>query len=201
MVFENLKYSFPEKSDQELRQIERKFYRYFFDLILETVKTLTIGPKMVKKRLSFEGLSIFDELKKQGQSALVLMGHHGNWELAGARFAVASTPQLFVVYHPLQNKYFNGLMYKMRTRLGNKLYTMKEVLRGMVRDRKQLTVTAFIADQSPSHFNVFRTTFLNQDTLVFSGPEKIAQKFKYPVIYIGMRQPRRGYYHIKATLI
>jgi len=89
----------------------------------------------------------------------------------------------------------------MRTRLGNRLYAMNETLRGMVRDRKELTATAFIADQTPQPNGAYWTTFLNQDTPVFTGTEKIAQKFKYPVIYIAIKRPKRGLYEMSAELL
>jgi KDO2-lipid IV(A) lauroyltransferase len=78
---------------------------------------------------------------------------------------------------------------------------MNETLRGMVRDRKELTATAFIADQTPQPNGAYWTTFLNQDTPVFTGTEKIAQKFKYPVIYISIKRPKRGLYAMEAELL
>ncbi len=88
IVFENLKNSFPEKSEKELLQIQRKFYRYFCDLVLETLKSITISSSTLKKRISFTGSEIFEEYSKENQSVIIAMGHFGNWELGGARFAV-----------------------------------------------------------------------------------------------------------------
>ena len=84
----------------------------------------------------------------------------------------------------------------MRTRLGNRLYAMNETLRGMIRDKNELTATAFIADQTPSPKGAYWTTFLNQDTPVFTGTAKIAKKLDYPVIYVSVKRPKRGYYTI-----
>ena len=89
----------------------------------------------------------------------------------------------------------------MRTRLGNKLYSMNDVLRGMLKDRDKLTATAFIADQTPSHQSVYWTNFLNQDTPIFTGTAKIAKKLNYPVIYVSMQRPKRGIYHITTELL
>jgi KDO2-lipid IV(A) lauroyltransferase len=43
VVYENLKNSFPEKTHEELKKIEKQFYHYLVDLFLETLKTLTIS--------------------------------------------------------------------------------------------------------------------------------------------------------------
>jgi len=197
VVFSNLKNSFPEKSDAELKEIQIKFYRYLFDLIVETIKTLSISQKELRERVLLEDISIFQKYHDQNQSIIIVMGHYGNWELGGARFAIEPLHKLFVVYHPLSNKYFDKLVYKMRTRLGNGLYPMKNTLRGMFADKDNLTATAFIADQTPSKQGAQWLEFLNQDTPFFTGTGRIANKFNYPVIYASVKRIKRGYYKVQ----
>lgn len=202
VVLTNLRNAFPEKPEQEIRRICRRFFSYLCDLTLETLKTLTIGPRSVKKHVLMRDKSVFEQLKKANQSAIIVMGHFGNWELGGARFAVEELQKLIIIYHPLRNKHFDNLMYKMRTRLGNGLYTMKNTLRAMLRDREQLTITAFIADQTPANLNnAFWMDFLNQETPIFTGPEKIAQKLKYPIVYVSLKRIRRGLYDLESELL
>lgn len=202
VVMANLRNSFPEKSEEELRAIMKRFYVWFCDLTLETLKTLTISPETVKERVSFPDAHVFKPFVENKQSVIIVMGHYGNWELAGARFAVEpGLHQLIVIYHPLQNRHFEKLIVRMRTRLGNRLYSMSGTFKAMVRDRAQLTATAFIADQTPAPETAYWTTFLNQDTAVFTGTGKIANKLGYPVIYLSIRQPHRGRYEMCAELI
>lgn len=194
VVRENLRRSFPEKSAAELKAIERTFYRWFCDLVVETLKTLTITPAQVKERVAVEGEAVLTRYAAAGRSVILVMGHWGNWELGGARFSQIGGHQLYVIYHPLQNKWFDGLVYHMRTRLGNRLYAMNDTMKGMLRDRHLLTATAFIADQTPPPERAFWTSFLNQDTPVFFGTERIASKLNYPVIYVGIERTGRGRY-------
>jgi len=159
---------------------------------------MSISKKSVEKRLSFSGSEIFEEYFNKNQSVIIVMGHWGNWELGGARFALLPFHQLFVIYNPLHNKHFDKLVYKMRSRLGNGLYAKKDTLRGMLKNRDKATATAFIADQTPHKEGAYWTTFLNQDTPLFKGTGKIATKLKYPVVYISIERSRRGYYDMKA---
>ena len=92
----NLEKSFPEKSAEEIQKIETEFYRYFCDLILETIKTLTISPNSLRKHVKFADTSVFENLYNQGRSVIIVMGHLGNWELGGARFSLYPYHQLFV---------------------------------------------------------------------------------------------------------
>lgn len=202
VILTNLRNSFPEKSEVEIQGIARRFQGWFCDLTLETLKTLTISPATVRKRVTFEGAELLRAYAEQRQSVVLVLGHYGNWELAGARYsAEPGLPQLYVIYHPLQNKWFDGLMHRMRTRHGTNLYTMRETSKSMLRDRHLNTATAFIADQTPSPERAYWMTFLNQDTPVFQGTEALSKKLGYPVVYISITRPRRGYYHMRVEAL
>ena len=202
VVMENLRNSFPEKSEAELKKIAIDFYRYLCDLFFETIKTLTASRKrmLMHCKMNEETQKLFDSYYAQQKSVIIVMGHLGNWEWAGAVFE-NSRHQLYVIYHQLSNPYFNTLVIKMRTRLGTRLIEMKSTLREMVSKRKEVCATAFIADQTPFPENAYWTTFLNQDTPVFTGTEKIAQKFNYPVIYVSIKRHKRGQYEVFGELL
>jgi len=203
VVYRNLKNSFPHKSEDELLKIQRDFFRHFCDLILETLKTLTITKSQIIKRCQFTNrtIELFNELNSREQSCILVMGHFGNWEWAGSAFSLTFKQQLYVIYHPLRNKNFNNLVYRMRTRFGTKLYAMRDTVREMLKNKQETNATAFIADQTPAPESAYWTTFLNQETPVFWGTEKIAQKLNYPVVYVTINKTKRGYYSINASYL
>lgn len=194
VVRTNLRNSFPGKSMEELRRIERGFYRWLCDLGLETISILAITPEQVKARVGLRGAEVVARYRNEGRSVILAMGHWGNWELGGARFSLAALHPLNVIYHPLANTHFDGLMFRMRTRFGTRLIPMQATLRRMMAERNELTATAFIADQTPPPDGAYWTTFLEQDTPVFNGTEKIARKLGYPVIYVSVERTARGRY-------
>jgi len=200
---QNLRNSFPEKSETEIKRLCKDYYHYLCDLFLESFKTLTIGRSTMLKRctLSAAAKDIFDRYHREEKSIMLVMGHYGNWEWAGNTFSLTCKQKLFVVYHPLGNKHFSGLMYRMRTRFGTALIAMKDTYKDMVKNKAMVTTTAFIADQTPQPDNAFWTTFLNQDTPVFRGTEKIAKKMGYPIVYITIKRLKRGYYDILAEIL
>lgn len=203
VVKQNLRNSFPEKSEVEINVICKKFYHHLCDLFLETFKTLTISKKTMLKHCYFnkEAEALFARMADEKKSIVLVMGHLGNWEWAGNSFSLVCKQQLYVIYHPLSNKGFDGLIYRMRTRFGTKLIPMKETFREMLKTRDEVSATAFIADQTPSPQNAYWTTFLNQDTPVFKGTEIIAKKINYPVVYATVKKVKRGYYEIFAELL
>lgn len=200
IVYRNLKKSFPEKNDKEIKSIEKKFYKYLCDLILETFKNLVISRKSVLKRciMDIDSFNLLEKYYADRKKIIIVMGHYGNWEWAGNTFSLICKHQLYVIYHPVKNKYFNTLLYKMRTRFGTKLIAMKDTFKEMIRNRAEISATAFIADQTPPPDNAYWTTFLNQETPVFWGTELIAKKLNQPVIYVTVKRTGRGYYKIFA---
>ena len=203
VVYTNLRNAFPEKTEAEILKIRKEFYSYLCDLFLETFKTLTISPSEAKRRcvITPEGAAIFDKYYREKKSVIIVMGHFGNWEWSGNAFSLNFRQQLYVIYHPLTNKNFDKLMYNMRTRFGTKLIAMRDTYKDMVRFKDEVNATAFIADQTPAPEHAYWTRFLNQDTPVFRGTEKIARKVNYPVVYSSVKRVKRGFYEIHAEVL
>jgi KDO2-lipid IV(A) lauroyltransferase len=131
----------------------------------------------------------------------MVMGHLGNWEWACNSFNILSKHQLYVIYHPLTNKYFDQLMYRIRTRNGTKLIAMEETYTKMATNRNELTATVFVADQTPHPAKAYWTNLLGQDTPVYKGAELIAKKMILPVVYTSLKKVSRGYYEMHAEVL
>jgi Kdo2-lipid IVA lauroyltransferase/acyltransferase len=201
VVIKNLQNSFPDKTPLEIDDLCTIYYRYLCDLILETLKTLKMTEKESKEHCIFHNQPWLDKLYEEKRSFIIVMGHYGNWEWAGPSFTLNTNFQLVVIYRPLTNTYFEKMMVGMRTRFGTRITPVNLTLRDMVANRKQLTATAFIADQTAPHDKGYWTTFLNQDTIVFTGPEKLAIKFDYPVVFMNTKRVGRGFYEVTPELL
>jgi KDO2-lipid IV(A) lauroyltransferase len=201
VVLTNLRNSFPDKSDAQIVMLKNSYYRYLCDLFLETLKTLRMTEREARERCAFQNPEWLDQLYKEGKSFIIVMGHYGNWEWAGPGFTLNTNFQLVVIYRPLSNKYFERMLSGMRTKFGTRIAKETDTLREMVANRKKITATALIADQTASPLNAYWTTFLNQDTPVYVGPEKLAKKFNYPVVYMNVKRLKRGYYEVIPELL
>ena len=205
VVLANLKNSFPEKTEEEIHLICKKYYHHLCDLFLEVLKTLTISKKAMIKHCAFnpETKKLLDRLANEQKSIIVVLGHQGNWEWASCSFSLLCKQQLYVIYHPLSNIFFNGLMHKIRTRFRAKTIRMRETFKEMLMSKRsgEISATAFIADQTPPPENAFWIHFLNQETPVFRGTELIARKLNYPVVYASIKKIKRGYYEVFAEIL
>ncbi|MFM1876223.1 MAG: hypothetical protein RL266_1960 [Bacteroidota bacterium] len=201
VILENLRNSFPSSTLGEINAMRSSFYRYFCDMLVESVKSLSISETELKERLEFVNTDVFRKHFENRQSVVVLMGHWGNWEWAGLRFALEPLHSLAVVYKPPKNAQADKLARTMRSRFGSTVIPMKAVLKSMLANQNAVTATTFIADQVPSYGSAHRLTFLHQDTRVFLGAAKIAHKLNYPVIYAGVKRVSRGRYKIHLSEI
>ena len=198
VIDENLKYSFPEKSSKEIKKIRNKFYRHFCDLFVETTKVQTMSEAEMKKRVKYNNLEFIDKAYDEGKDVVAVMAHYNNWEWVPS-INLHCKALGCDVYRPLKNKQFDVYMLKLRERWGNKNFTMKATLKEVVKLKKknQRFILGLIADQSPGRKEIqYWTSFLNQNTPVLTGPEKIAKLTKSPVVYLDMQKVKRGYYEV-----
>jgi KDO2-lipid IV(A) lauroyltransferase len=205
VIRKNLKESFPEKSEEELRKVERGFYRFFCDYLVETIKMMTISKENIRRRLTFKGTELVDEIVESGQSCAVYLGHLGNWEwVTSLPLWVTPKAQCGQIYHPLENKEFDRLFLYSRQRLGAKCIAMQDTLRKILNYRKenQPVVIGYISDQVPFWTNIHHwVDFLHHDTPVLTGTERIARKVNHAVFFLDVHRVRRGYYEAEFKLI
>ena len=200
VVRDNLQNSFPDKPGNEILRIERKFYLHFCDYIVETIKLIHISKKTMRKRFKLKNLHIVDDFYKKNQSIILCLGHYGNWEwitfAKAAQENHAHEYKAYSVYHPLRNKAFDELILNLRSKSGSVLVPQRKVMRTIVELKRNNTpgVFCFIADHRPQSEPAFWMDWLNQDTAPIVGPEKLAQQTGYPVLYIDIQKPKRGYY-------
>lgn len=202
IVLENLRNSFPEKSEKELRSIASGFYRNLSDIIVETIKGITISKQELVKRVKFKNVELMDNYCREGKSMLVLNIHQCNWEWLLISGCIQLNFPIDAVYTPLSNKSMDKLMIRMRSRFGGNPIPVGKALRKMTKKSKIVTAFALVSDQAPMwSFKKYWTTFLNQETAFIPGIVHLPKVTNYPVLFMGMRRLKRGYYEVDIQSI
>lgn len=197
VVRENLKNSFPEKAQTELREIERRYYHYLADYMMESMKMMRLTKEEMLKRMKFHGIDLYLRLIEEHGGIVVAMPHYANFEWTlGMKILMKSEDVAVQVYKPLRNKYMDKMFQNIRSRFGGynvaKHSAVRETVR-LKRDGKKM-VLALIADQAPSWSDVaYWTTFLNQDTDFMNGSERFAKLLNFPMMYCDIKKTKRGY--------
>ena len=198
LVRRHLAECFPEKGDAERLAIERGFYHWFCDYLVETIKLFSMSEGQIRKRMVFEGHEDINEDFDEGRSVGVFLGHYCNWEwITSLPLWTNSKGLCTQIYHPLENIWFDRLFLRLRERFGAKCIPMAETLRRMVKYRQenQPIVLGYISDQIPFWNNIHHwLDFLNHDTPVLTGAERLMRQMGEAVYYADISRPRRGYY-------
>ncbi|MDR2692434.1 MAG: lysophospholipid acyltransferase family protein [Dysgonamonadaceae bacterium] len=203
----NLVNSFPDKSRKEIRAIEKSFYRHFCDCFFETVKLLNMPASRMKRHFVFKNEDLIRYFLKQGKPVILLLGHFGNWEWVTSItlwIKFDENPVVGQVYRPLRNKVFDRLFLRIRQTFHSVGFSKNDVYKEIVKMRKagKNWFLGFISDQKPSPNNPhIRVRFLNQDTPVLTGTEKIARHTGAAVCYLDIKKPKRSFYEGKVKLI
>lgn len=204
VVRQNLRLAFPDKSQEELKKIEKKTFRHFVDVFFEMIKSFTISEKEISRRLSITNPELLDPYYEKGQSVIFLSGHYANWEWVSFIVEKSLNYHMSVVYKKLKNKYFDRLMKKTRNKFGVHFVETKEFYPEILRNKKNGVIQAygFLADQSPKlKMAKYWDTFMEIEVPVVIGPETIARKMNYPVFYFQTEQVRRGVYRSTFLLL
>lgn len=204
VVYDNIKQCFPEKSEKERVGIEKRFYRHFCDIIIESVKQAHISQEEILRRSEIKNIEQINEWTKKGRSAILMLGHYGNWEwFSSINFRIAPT-RFGGVYRQLKNEVMDKLILQIRSAYGAITIEKKQTLRELTqykRDHEQVMIS-FLSDQTPSSNNLhYWTTFLNRETSILIGAERIAKKLDFDVFYLDIQKVKRGKYIAEVRLI
>lgn len=203
MVRANIKGSFPEKTDNEIEQLVKAFYKHFVDQQFESIKVLSISKKEAQKRLLIKNPQEMQSLFEQQRDVILYAGHHGNWEWIS--FLPLHFPfQLTAFYQPLSNGYFDGLMKLIRQRFGLICVESSKGYKTLVQFKKDqiLTMNLLLSDQSPTRKGPkYWLPFLNRETAFLPGADRIAKKTNQVLVFPSFKKTRRGYYQLEFQMM
>jgi Kdo2-lipid IVA lauroyltransferase/acyltransferase len=203
IVATNLRNSFPEKSEKELRSIERRYYRHLADLIIEILKMTHMDKDHLMRRMKMTNPELLERFYNEGRDISAVMGHYNNWEWLQS-IIYYTEYQTVSIYKPINNQHFDKLMLALREKRGMILSPMSNIIRVILDARRngRRCIYSFITDQTPPKPDIkYWTSFLNQETPVYLGVEKIARKYNMVVVFFHVQKIKRGYYTFTAEAL
>ncbi len=199
----NLKTAFPDKTQKELKDIERTFYHHLCDMFLEMIKSMNIRKEDLLQRYQFSNKELITQFDRSGQSSILVMGHYASYEWVFALQLSMEHPG-YAVYKKIKHKQFDNLIRKIRGRWNTYMVDSRDTMRFVQKlERENKTgCYGFVADQTPRYHRArYWTDFLGHELPFFTGVERIAREFGLPVLYFGVDKVKRGHYLGKFTLL
>ncbi len=196
VVRENLALVFPEKSEKERLQIEKKFFHHMCDMFMEMIKTMGISKKEIQKRFTVTNMAMLNGLEEKGINTMLMLPHYASWEwVLSLNLQIKSKG--YGIYQKIQNKYFDRLVRQIRSKFNTTLISTKEsrkILKA-AKESNELLMVGIISDQSPMIVRAkYWTEFMGIVVPVHVGGEEICKANDFVPVYLKVRKKKRGYY-------
>ena len=199
VVYGNLKHVFPEKSEKEIDQIARRFYRHFCDWIVEIIKSFSLSDKELARRVKLEN-DVSGEILENAKGTLIVGTHYGNneWLLSRLDLMINRQFNAYAIFAPIKNKAMERMILRMRTRRGVVFIPMRKAMIQAIRKMKETCMFGFLTDQAPHKGQrQYFTNFLGQPTSWHISASRVALRTN-SIVYLGdMRKVKRGFYTLK----
>ncbi|WP_339916497.1 lysophospholipid acyltransferase family protein [Yeosuana marina] len=203
VVNDNLRLVFPDKTEDDLKRIRKKFYHHLCDMFLEMAKTMSISENELKKRFKIKNPEEFKRLESLNKSIILIFGHYASWEWSIVIQNYINFKGL-AVYKKLANPHFDKLVRTIRSKFNTALISTKETI-GYINDLEKnniKSITGFISDQSPKVTNdVYWHEFMGINVPCFTGAERLAKKLDFTTAYLKVTKVKRGYYEAEIITL
>ncbi|NEW82890.1 MAG: lysophospholipid acyltransferase family protein [Mariniphaga sp.] len=203
VVNQNLSNSFPEKTKKELDLIAKKFYKHFSDSFVETLYFDRMSVTEAKNCVKYLNPELLNSYLDQGRQVVTFLGHYNNWEWF-CNLPFYASQRCYGIYKQLKSKSFEYFYFKLRSRFGVIPLEKSDTYRKLFSDHQNgiPSFSGFLVDQTPKSFEIQHwVTFLNQETPVVLGAEKIARKLDTVVLFQHSKKVRRGKYEVEFELV
>lgn len=201
IIKSNIDNAFYNLNINHKKQIINGFRRYFLNLICEIIKMISVNNSFYNNRITIKNIKILDQYYDRNQTVVLMMGHHNNWEWAGQIISIKSKQKFVSVYKKLSSSFFDYFMINLRKKNGADVIEMNDIIKHIY-ENKECKIIGLIADQNPIvNSSTNWTDFFNQSVPVIDGPEKIARKMNFPVLFCNMNKIKDGYYTISFEVI
>lgn len=203
VVRDNLKLVYPDKSEKELKQITKLFYHHLCDMMVESIKSITISAETMRAHFTFKNIELIKELEAKNRSIVLMCAHYGSWEWIFILQTYVSHKG-YAVYKQLSNPYFDKLFKRVRAKYNSHLITTKQTIPTLIKSKQngELTINGFVSDQSPRLSKTHHWgSFMGIDIPVFTGAEMLAKKLDMSVVFFKVKRLKRGYYETTFELM
>jgi KDO2-lipid IV(A) lauroyltransferase len=186
--------AFPEMRRVAVQTLARDSYRHLGRTFIETALLDSLGTDGLQKLVeTVEGWEEIDDVMSKGRGAVLVTGHIGNWELAGAYVAARGIP-LDAIVRGMANPLFDAYLNHTRQAMGMTIVHDSEAVRRTPRSLRAGRAVAFVADQGVMGLASTFVPFFGRPAKTPRGAAVFALRFNVPVVFVvALRQPNGRY--------
>jgi KDO2-lipid IV(A) lauroyltransferase len=200
-ALDNLRASFPEKSEQWIWQTGRRSFEHLAMLAIDVLFTPRLVGKYNWRRYSrYKNTERVKWLIKEERGLLLVTGHYANFEIVGYLLSLFGF-NIYSIARPLDNKFLNKYLYGVRRRVGQKIIDKKGASKLMETLISSGATLCFIADQDAGRKGVF-VDFFGRKASTYKSIGLLAITSNLPIVVgCSRRIGNRFFFEISANRI
>ena len=200
-ALENLRASFPEKSEQWICQTGRRSFEHLVMLTIDILFT----PRLVKK-YNWRDYSRYKNVERakwlmlEGRGLLMVGAHYSNFEIIGYLMGLFGF-DVYSIARPLDNKYISRYLYGVRRAAGQRIIDKKGATTLMEELTSAGATLCFIVDQDAGKKGVF-VDFFGRKASTYKSIGLLAITKNMPIVVgYSRRVDNRFYFEIGINRI
>ena len=180
IINKNILKAFPNLNNTEINKISKTMWENYGRILSEY---MFMNEFRLQNKIEVRGQEILDKIKRDNERVIFISGHFNNFELM-AMHIEKSGINLAAIYRPLNNKFLNYFMEKIR----KKYICKNQIKKGSSGTRQLLSLfkkgssIALMIDQRVSEG--IKSNFFKHDAFTTTIPAQFVKKFKCKVVPI-----------------
>jgi Kdo2-lipid IVA lauroyltransferase/acyltransferase len=193
--------AFPVLDESGVSAIAKRSYAHIGRATVEMALLGRLGRAGILNLVTeITGWDAIEEAHARGRGIVIVSGHFGNWELAGAYLPARGIPH-DVIVRPQANPLFNRFIDQTRAQLGMKVVSDAEAVRHTPRALKQNRAVGFVSDQGLLGLASTFVPFFGRPARTPRGAAVFALRFEAPIVFITAMRKADGTYHFAAERV
>ena len=180
-AMENLRTSFPDKSQQWLDRTVQSSFEHIVMLAFDVLHTnRLIRASTWHRYIEMEDFPNAVRLILSGRGVIMVTGHYGNFEVNGVVLSTFGL-ECYSIARPIDNRYINKYLLDVRQRQGQMIIDKKGATTAMMDILSSGAMLSFIADQNAGHKGIF-VDFFGRKASTYKSIGLLAMQYNLPII-------------------
>jgi len=183
LIKSNILKAFPNLTQNEIKKITKKMWNNYGRILAEYIFIKDFRLSKLEKNIEIKGHEILEKIKQSNEPVIFISGHFNNFELMAMQIEKSGI-NLAAIYRPLNNKFLNFIMERIR-----KKYICKNQIKKGISGTRQLlsffkkkTSIALMIDQRVTQG--IKSNFFKHEASTTTIPAQLVKKFKCKVVPI-----------------
>ena len=183
LIKSNILKAFPNLTQNEIKKITKKMWNNYGRILAEYIFIKDFRLSKLEKNIEIKGHEILEKIKQSNEPVIFISGHFNNFELMAMQIEKSGI-NLAAIYRPLNNKFLNFIMERIR-----KKYICKNQIKKGISGTRQLlsffkkkTSIALMIDQRVTQG--IKSNFFKHEASTTTIPAQFVKKFKCKVVPI-----------------